>query len=375
MSKSTAPLTPLMLAALQTAEAHGTKGHRMVSVLTHQRTFAALKDRELIDGTGRLTEAGLQIHAKANPAPVIPPAVTAVPALPEALGGQCEDTVATDTSEELKLAGLRTMGSEQLTQTLLVATADGDLDSVKLVERVINERLEQEPAPAPESTGDRDFTHGWESTGDRYFTHGCGADVKARDAEIMHSMCTVDGHDGCITLGDFGPEQDTSITQPMPGHSEDVLQMVGRVERLPQRVPAEALTEELTGEPVDIGTVPVGTARPGYRPSVLLRPVSGEVVERATRETFVAVGAEWGRLEGRRVRIACMDGDVFHQRPLMIVEASATEPGWLRPDDRTVHMPRALRVGSTVLVDACRVYQVGGPYHVTGDAPVLRIVR
>lgn len=296
MAKSTAPLTPAMAEAIKNTEPG--------DLMKGGPTRAALIRRGLVHPMdyypgrqGVLTETGLQARAKLLPAPVSPPAVTAVPAYDP-------------------LPWLQSLGSQELIKLLDEVKADEVLRP--LVEQVINERLE---ASAPEQSADR------------YFTHGCGADVLKRDAQ-----CPGTPHRGHVR------DAEPCITQP-----------------LPQRTPGEALTEELTGEPVDIGAVPVGTARPGYRPSVLLRPVSGEVVERASRETFVAVGAEWGRLEGKRVRIACMDGDVFHQRPLMLVEShpdQIMDPAWTRPGDRTVNLPRALHMGSTVLVDGCRVYQV-----------------
>ncbi len=77
-TKSTRPLTPLMLAALQTATPRkGRKGVLEISTLTSGATAKGLRDRDLITLDGALTKAGLQVHAKANPAPAEP-----APALP-----------------------------------------------------------------------------------------------------------------------------------------------------------------------------------------------------------------------------------------------------------------------------------------------------
>jgi len=203
---------------------------------------------------------------------------------------------------------------------------------------------------------------------DPYWTKGPGVQVLQRDAElaagafeVMHSMCTVDNHDGCIS-----PEQ-----------------------ALPQREPGRALVEELLGEDVDqamglpdaseadAAAVVARHAKPlavQPRIQVLLRPLGAEVMERASRHTFGAVGAEWGALEGRRVRIACMDGDVFHQRPLMLLEAGERELDWKNAGDTTINGPQAIMVGGIVLVDGCRVYRVtANP--IPGYAPVLTPVK
>lgn len=319
MPKSTAPLTPLMLAALQTAKRDVKDGPLVVSTLTAASTFRGLLARELIERTGALTGAGLQIRHKA-----LPP------------GADLDEEPTVDAAEELKLAGLRTMGSEKLVEVLETAKADGDHVSVALVELVINERLEA-PAPAPAE--------------DSYWTKGCGADV----LETTRKLIEQDAVQMVGRVQHIRPEDNTDADKP-----------------LPRRVPAQALTQELTGEREPLAARV--DKRPGYRAQVLLRPVTGEVVERASRETFVAVGAEWGRLEGKRVRIACMDGDVFRQRPLMILEAGKGELGWARPGDATVHAPIALLMGSTVLVDGCRVYQVGAPVF-PGQTIMLRPVR
>jgi hypothetical protein len=220
------------------------------------------------------------------------------------------------------------------------------------------ERLERVASQA------RQETHSVKANSEGYWTKGCGADILQRDAERAA---------GSSHLGDTA-HASTSEHTPAP---------------LPQREPGRALVEELLGEDVDkamglpdaseaeaaaVVTRHARPIRPGYRAQTLLQRLDGEILERASRETYVAVGAEWGRLEGLRVRIGCMDGDVFHQRPLMIVEAGDRELDWTKTGTQTVDMPVALHVGSMVLVDSSRVYTVDvSP--LAGETPRLYPVK
>ena len=289
MPKSTAPLTPAMLELIKVT--------RPGQVMKAGPTRAALMRRGLVwdmeaavSVAGTLTEAGIQVWRKANPEAPMTDA--------EAENNSAEEV------EELESLGL-------------------------------TDPLE---APLPKTPAQQDAENG-----DRYARGSMSADVKARDAEGWRVTDAARNELSVNVQAAACPAGDSCSGAAFPGH----------LEHLPQRVPGEALTQELTGE-----AEPLSTARPGYRPSVLLRPVRGEVVERATRETFIAVGAIWGRLQGKRVRIVCMDGDVFHQRPLMIVEAGVTELSWVKPTDVSMNMPIPLREGTTVLVDGCRVYRV-----------------
>jgi hypothetical protein len=299
MPKSTKPLTPLMLAAIQGAEM-GSGGHLFISTLTASSTVRGLRDRDLIDSACALTDAGKQIWAKANPAPETTAAVEAWVADDDA-----------DTEQER-------------------ATLADPLEAP----------LPQTPAQRAAAEGDRN------------------AEVRAENEGCTCSPHAVFGHEtGCRYL--------PQCPQMEPGHPEDSVEL-----DLPQRTPGKALTQELTGEEHPL----VSAGRPGHRAQVLLRPLNGEVVERASRETFLAVGSAWGALEGRRVRVACMDGDVFHQRPLMIVEAGERELDWKRPGDQTVHVPSVLYAGATALVDSCRVYQVDHS-PLAGETPKLWPVK
>jgi hypothetical protein len=72
---NTRPLTPLMVAALQTATPR--RGHEDVleiSSITSGATAKGLRERGLITLDCALTPAGLQVHAKTNPAPAVEPA-------------------------------------------------------------------------------------------------------------------------------------------------------------------------------------------------------------------------------------------------------------------------------------------------------------
>jgi hypothetical protein len=233
---------------------------------------------------------------------------------------------------------------------------------------------------------------------DTYWTEGPGVQVLQRDAELAAGASErplaeeLSAQDKANAWA--GAQTDRLVRE----HAED-LENAWRVtdagrnalqaEPLPQREPGRALVEELLGQDVDkaMGLPEASEAdaaavvarharpiRPGYRAQTLLQRLDSEVLERASRETYVAVGAEWGRLEGLRVRIGCMDGDVFHQRPLMIVEAGDRELDWTKTGTQTVDMPVALHVGSMVLVDSSRVYTVDvSP--LAGETPRLYPVK
>ena len=308
--KSTAPLTPAMLELIKCSGGPG-------NVLKAGPTRAALIRRGLVHRmdapitAGTLTEAGVQVWAKANPAPV--------PVEPE----------------------------------------------LEIVDPLETPRPKT-PAQRTADEGDRN------------------AKVRRENesAEIMHSMCTVDSHDGCISLGDFGPEQALQRRDVLLG-ADVTWQDNGTVmvENLPQRTPGKALTEELTGEvfapvsasadleelgvtegtPKDVSAVVVEhSGRTGHVAQVLLREVQdspGGIYDRMSREIFIAAGSAWGALMGRQVRIAAEHGDVIHKRRLTIVPAAPGIVLWTNDGDRSVSAG-SLRRGDTILIDGVRVYQV-----------------
>jgi hypothetical protein len=297
MPKSTRPLTPLMTEAIVSAEERQ-DGKVIITAGTSAATGKGLRDRGLVTAGWELTETGKRLW---------------------------ENLTETQRAKALKEQDERA--------ELNSAEEIAELEELGLIADPLE--VPTPPSPAQQAA----------TEGDRYMSTGPGADVKARDAQV---------------ISDFGTDHQIHL------YAERFAQ------ELPQRVPAVALTEELTGERVP--DVPAATKGVRYRPSVSLRPLIGEVVERATPETFVAVGALWGRLEGRRVRIVAMDGDVFHRNNLTFVEAGPGEPSWSMLGEHTVHLPVALHEGTTVLVDGYQLYRVGiSP--LAGQGPKLWPVR
>lgn len=306
MPKSTAPLTPAMLDLIKFSGGGE-------NVLKAGPTRAALIRRELVhpmdsNRAGKLTEAGMQVWARANPAPV--------------------ETV---------------------------------------------DPLEAELPPLAE---------------DRYFTRGAGADTLKRDA-LEAEWRRVDP-EGCAALAESAaalPPRDAAEEAPRFTLAERAAAQVKRnaeiaaraasyVDRaLPQREPGKALVEELLGGEVDEAMgLPAGVTdtevadvlrehaveklTPVSPLSVLLRPVRGELVDRATRETFVVVGSIWGVWEGYRFRIVCEDSsDMLHGRPLMFMWSGA-EPQWALDGDESRDTPWPLLEGTVVQINGWAVYQV-----------------
>ena len=313
MAKSAAPLTQPMTNAIKDAEKVG-NGRLKVATGTRTGTVVALINRGLVEaGTvNYLTATGVRLH-------------------------------------------------ENLAETARVAARDAELKEQRKLTAEEDAKLE---APMQAET------HSVKANSEGYWTRGCGADILARDAELIEKDRSAEWR-----VTDAGRNPLTATTSQTTQQ-----QMVGRGLRvapedaveldLPQRTPGLALTQELTGQQQPL----VVTERPMRRLAVLLRDLGAEVLERASRETFVAVGAEWKHLEGTRVRIGCMDGDVFHQRNLHIMEAgNGRELDWKRAGDATVDTALTLHVGATVLVDGCRVYQVQASW--AGDLPMLVPVK
>lgn len=291
MPKSTAPLTPAMLAALRDAKVGRLTACLYVSGDTHPKTFAGLVARELITLAGALTPAGVQVHAKAHPAPVEAPVETA-------------ETV---------------------------------------------DPLEAELPPLAE---------------DRYFTHGAGADTLKRDAPEAEAP-----------RFDFAARAAAQVKRDRK-YAAQASSYVDRA--LPQREPGKALVEELLGGEVDEAMgLPAGVTdtevadvlrehaveklTPVNPLSVLLRPVRGELVDRATREAFVAVGDVWGALEGSRVRIVCEDSsDMLHSRPLLLwpLRQSWDELHWADDADVTTFPWAPLLEGTVVQINGWAAYQL-----------------
>jgi hypothetical protein len=316
MLKSAAPLTQPMTNAIKDAEKVG-NGRLKVATGTRTGTTVALINRGLVEAgsVNYLTEAGVRLHENL--------ALTAAQAVRDA---------------ELKA------------QRKLTAEEDAKLEAPMQAE-----------------------THSVKANSEGYWTKGCGADILARDTQAVPAFpndnrAPVAGEQVMTAPRDSAggwKVTDAGRNPLTAGHPEDVVEL-----DLPQRTPGLALTQELTGQQQPL----VVAERPTRRLAVLLRDLGAEVLERATRETFVAVGAEWKHLEGTRVRIGCMGGDVFHQRNLHIMEAgSGQELDWKRAGDASVDTALTLHVGATVLVDGCRVYQVQASR--AGDLPMLVPVK
>lgn len=314
MSKSTAPLTPAMLDLIK----YSGGGENVLKAGT---TRAALIRRGLVhpmdsNRAGKLTEAGMQVWAKANPAPV----------------GETA-------------ADLEVLSAEELAGSLMVAAEHGNPEHIAAVRAEIDRRLSVEAPRLAE---------------DRYFTHGCGADTLKRDAPEAEAP-----------RFDFAERAAAQVKR----NAEIAARAASYVDRaLPQREPGKALVEELLGGEVDeaMGLPAMVTDRevaevlrdhsiekltPVNPLSVLLRPVRGELVDRATRETFVAVGDVWGVREGYRFRIVCEDSsDMLHGRPLMFMWVG--EPQWMLAGDESCDTPRPLLEGTVVQINGWVSYQV-----------------
>lgn len=144
---------------------------------------------------------------------------------------------------------------------------------------------------------------------------------------------------------------------------------------LPQREPGAALADAMVAELVeDLADVALAEAirpeaqehavrharhaRPGHTAQVQLLPLRDEAVDYASAELVLAIGSEWGRLEGRWLRVAAMElRDLEDGTPLYLLEAGEAEPGWFNAGTRSRRTGYVALVGKTLTVNS-RPYRV-----------------